>query len=89
VPTDAFVTEEFIRHFGIRPGMEAFMMGRLIGRDGLQQTNPPVRFGHLGMMPDRVTPWYYTCSRRSKELCRPRRTLQDSGKDSIHKCDVN
>jgi hypothetical protein len=54
VPTDAFVTEEFIAEFGIRPGMEAFMMGRLIGRDGLQQTNPSVRFGHLAMMPDRV-----------------------------------
>lgn len=54
VPTGAFITEEFIREHGIRPGMEAFMMGRLVGRDGLQQTNPSVRFGHLAMMPDGV-----------------------------------
>jgi hypothetical protein len=54
VPTDAFITEDFVAEFGIRPGMESFMMGRLIGRDGLQQTNPSVRFGHLAMMPDRV-----------------------------------
>jgi hypothetical protein len=54
VPMDAFITAEFIVEFGIRPGIETFMMGRLIGRDGLQQTNPSVRFGHLAMMPDRV-----------------------------------
>lgn len=54
VPTGAFITKNFVREYGVRPGMEAFMMGRLVGRDGLQQTNPSVRFGHLAMMPDGI-----------------------------------
>ena len=54
VPVHAFITESFIREYGIRPGMEAFMMGRLVGCDGVQQTNPSVRFGNLAMMPDGI-----------------------------------
>ena len=54
VPIEAFITKDFICQYGIRPGMDAFMMGRLVGRDGLQQTNPSVRFGHLAMMPDGI-----------------------------------
>jgi hypothetical protein len=54
VSTQAFVTQDLIEEYGVRPGMESFMMGRLIGRDGRQQTNPTVRFGHLAMMPEDV-----------------------------------
>jgi hypothetical protein len=54
VNVDALVTPEMIREYGIAPGMDAFMMGRLIRLDGRQQTNPSVRFGHLSMMVEEV-----------------------------------
>jgi hypothetical protein len=50
----ALVTRSMIQEFGISPGMETFMMGRLTGRDGLQLTNPSVRFGHLSMMAEPI-----------------------------------
>ncbi len=54
VHIDALISQDFIKEFGVRPGMDAFMIGRLTGRDGLQQTNPSVRFGHLAMMAEPI-----------------------------------
>jgi hypothetical protein len=54
VSIGALLSHEMIEEFGIRPGMEAFMIGRLTGLDGLQQTNPSIRFGHLAMMAEPV-----------------------------------
>ena len=54
VNLNAFLTPEFIAEYGVGPGLEAFMVGRLVGRDGKQQNIPSVRFGHLAMMNDGV-----------------------------------
>ena len=54
VHLDAFITPQFMEDFGVRPGIDAFMIGRLVGRDGKQQNKPSLRFGHLAMMNDGV-----------------------------------
>jgi len=47
-----FLTKEQIEQFGIGPGDDTFMVGRLIGHDGKQRNLPSVRFGNIAMMPD-------------------------------------
>ena len=54
VPGNGFVTEKIIREYGVRPGMAACMIGRLVDQDRDEQRNPVVRFGHLAMMPGMV-----------------------------------
>jgi hypothetical protein len=49
-----FVTEEMVASNTVGVGDEVFMVGRLVTREGIQQNNPVVRFGHLSMMRDAI-----------------------------------
>lgn len=50
-PSD-FITHEIIADWDIRPGDEAFLVGRLLTPWGQQRNIPAVRFGNISMMAD-------------------------------------
>src|SRR6185295_16698083 len=52
VHPSAFITREIIADWDIRPGDEAFLVGRLITPWGQQRNIPAVRFGNISMMAD-------------------------------------
>ena len=47
-----FLTKDQVEKFGIGPGDDTFMVGRLISHGGSQRNLPPVRFGNIAMMPE-------------------------------------
>ncbi|PYV22605.1 MAG: hypothetical protein DMG27_17915 [Acidobacteria bacterium] len=56
VATSAFITPDIIQDFGIGPGDETFLIGRLVTVEGRQRNRPVVRFGNLSMMADPSEP---------------------------------
>jgi hypothetical protein len=52
ISTQDFITRDIIEDYDIRPGDEAFLVGRLITPWGQQRNVPAVRFGNISMMAD-------------------------------------
>ena len=71
ISTEKFIPREIIDDYGICPGDEAFIVGRLITPWGQQRNKPAVRFGNISMMayPDELARGWGECRARSL-LCR-------------------
>jgi hypothetical protein len=56
VGTESFISQDILDDYGMGPGDEAFLIGRLITVAGRQRNTPVVRFGNLSMMADPSEP---------------------------------
>lgn len=46
-----FITQDLIKEYGIGPGDDVFLVGRLITSGGRQRNTPSARFGNISLMP--------------------------------------
>ena len=56
VGIENFISQEILEDYGIGPGDEAFLIGRLVTAAGRQRNTPVLRFGNLSMMADPTEP---------------------------------
>lgn len=53
--TSFLMTDDFFAHYPIGIGEDVFMVGRFMDHDGGIVNHPSVRFGHIAMMPTKIT----------------------------------